>query len=158
MADDRIAIPGSTVSRSGAVLRTRAADPNQTIEATIVIRRANSSANQTQDLLSGRPSGKTRDEIEQELAATPADLKAVTDFAHQQGLTVVDQSAAKRTVRLRGTAAQMNAAFGIQLAEFEHPGGASYLSYDGSLTVPQQLSSIITAVLGLHQEPAARSR
>jgi kumamolisin len=151
VANDRVAISGSEVGRSGALRRTQAADPNQPIEATLVIRRpagGKITAN----------SGKSREEIEKQLAADPADVTAAVDFARQYGLSIVEQSPEKRIVRVAGTAQQMNAAFGIEMGQFEGPDGGRFLSYDGPLTVPRSASAAVTAVLGLNQQAVARSR
>jgi kumamolisin len=129
----------------------QAADPSQAIEATIVIRRP-----------AGRKlaanSGQSRAEIEQQLAADPADLAAVSDFAQRYHLSVVEQSPEKRILRVAGSAQQMNRAFGIELEQYEGPCGERFLSYDGPLTVPSSVSAAITAVLGLDQGPVARPR
>jgi kumamolisin len=151
VANDRIAISGSEVKRSGALRRMQAADPNQAIEATIVIRRP----------AGAKPaahSGKSRAEIEKQLAANPADMAAVRDFARRCGLSVVEESPEKRTVRVAGTVEQMNDAFGIEVGQFAGPGGERFLSYDGPLTVPSSVSAAITAVLGLDQQAVARPR
>lgn len=125
----------------------RPADPNQRIQVTVVIRRPTAPAER----------GSTRQEIERSLSASPADIAAVTDLAERYGLAIQEVSPAKRTIRLEGSAQSMNRAFGIDLAYFDGPNG-SYLSYDGSLTVPAELDGKIVAVLGLHQEPVAKSR
>ncbi len=151
MANDRVAISGSEVKRSGALRRVQAADPNQAIEATIVIRRP-VGAKLAVD------SGKSRAEIERQLAADPADVAAVVEFACSHGLSVVEQSPEKRTVHVAGTVEQMNDAFGIEVGQFAGPGREHFLSYDGPLTVPGSVAAAITAVLGLNQQPVARAR
>jgi kumamolisin len=151
VADDRVAISGSEVRRSGALRRTQAADPNLAIEATIVIRRPAGGK-------LGANSGISRAEIEKQLAAGPADMAAVSDFARRNGLSVVEESPEKRLVRVAGTVRQMNQAFGIELGQFEGPGSERFLSYDGPLTVPASVSAAITAVLGLDQQAVARPR
>lgn len=158
MNEDRVTIPGSVVARSEDVKRTQAVDPNQTIEATIVVRRPATSSQTAKDLLSGKASKKTRAEMETELAAHPADMQAVADFARQHQLRIVEESPEKRMVRVQGPIQRMNAAFGIDLAHYAAPGGVPFLSYDGPLTVAGPASSAIAAVLGLHQQPVARPR
>ncbi|HUA85425.1 MAG TPA: protease pro-enzyme activation domain-containing protein [Bryobacteraceae bacterium] len=147
MAGARTEIPGSTVKRSAAARLERLADPNQVIEATIVIRRPAVTPG----------SGQTRAEIEKSLSADEADVSAITNFAQHHGLTIEEVSPAKRIVRIKGTVRDMNLAFGIDLAYFAGEGG-SFLSYDGPLTVPSDLSGKITAVLGLEQRPVAKPR
>jgi hypothetical protein len=145
MSGGRSEIAGSVVTRSEAVRRVRPADPNQIVDITIVIRRPASVA-----------SGKTRDEIEQSLSASPADITAVTNFARRCGLTLKEVSPAKRIVQVQGPAQAMNLAFGIELAYFDGPNG-TFLSYAGPLTVESEVAPSIAAVLGLHQEPVAKS-
>ncbi len=53
--------------------------------------------------------------------AAPADMKAVEAFARSHGLEVTESHAGRRSVVVVGTAAQMNAAFGIRLHTFEAP-------------------------------------
>jgi kumamolisin len=156
MAGGRAEIAGSAVTRSATVRRVRPADPDQTVEASIVIRRPflSQSAGENTSALS---SPKTREEIEKSLAAEPSDITAVTDLARRYGLKVIESSAARRTVRVEGSAQNMNRAFGIELAYFEGPNG-TFLSYDGPLTVDFDVAPSIMAVLGLHQEPVAKSR
>jgi hypothetical protein len=129
MADERADVPGSIVRRSESACRLRSADPGQIIQATIVV---------------GRP-------------ADPGDIDAVTDFARRYGLTVLEASAAKRSVRVEGSIDKMNRAFGTDLAYFGDDDG-EYLSYDGSLSVDADLAGRVIAVLGLHQQPVARPR
>jgi kumamolisin len=147
MSGQRTEVVGSVVTRPEAVRRVRPADPNQIVEATIVIRRPASSA----------PSGKTREEIEKSLSANAADVAAVTDFVRRYGLAIKEVSPQKRIVRVEGPAQNMNRAFGVELTYFEGPSG-SFLSYDGPLTVDSDLAPTIVAILGLNQAPVAKSR
>lgn len=158
MADDRVVIPGSELKRSEALRRREAADPEQVIEATIVLRRPASANQMSADLLAGRSSAGSRQEVQAGLAADPADWKAVLDFVRGQGLAVAEENAQRRMVRVAGTVQQMNAAFGIELEYVVGPAGNRYLSYNGALKVPAPVAPAITAVLGLHREPVAKPR
>lgn len=90
-----------------------------------------------------------REEADQVLAADPGDLRRITAFATNYGLSVVEEDSARRTVRVAGTVAQMESAFGVKL----HSDG-THLFYDGALTIPASLEDIVVAVLGLDQRPA----
>ena len=90
-----------------------------------------------------------------EHGADPADLKAVEDFARGKGLTVLEADAAHRRVVLTGRAADFSAAFGVKLDRFQHDGG-SYRGPSSPIHVPADLASIVEAVLGLSNRPAAR--
>ncbi len=56
---------------------------------------------------------------------------------------------------LSGTVAQFNDAFGVDLQQFEHPGG-SYRGRTGAIHLPDELHGVVTAVLGLDNRPQAR--
>jgi len=157
MEESRSEIAGSVVRRSGTVRRTGEADPTQVIEFTIVIRPPVQAAQSSEDLLAGRSSGKTRDQVEKELSADDADMRAVSDFAHRSGFHVLEANPAERRLRVSGAVQEINQAFGIRLAYFDGPNG-SFLSYDGPLTAPASVSQRILAVLGLHRDQVAKPR
>jgi kumamolisin len=134
MNGQRVEIPGSEPPHRAEAHSLRAADPNREITVTVMLRR----------------------ESPEQTCASPQDLEAIRRFAQQYGLTVVDEKPEARTVHLRGSVAQMDAAFGTQLREFQDAQGHRYLSYDGPLSVPQSLAPVVMAVLGLDQRPIAR--
>ena len=82
-----------------------------------------------------------------------SDVALVENFAKDYGLEVPEASAERRTVKLSGTAEQMERAFGVQLAMF-----GNAISYTGPITVPEAMAGKVMAVLGLDQRPVARRR
>jgi kumamolisin len=97
--------------------------------------------------------------------AAQSDLDIVTAFAETHGMTVLDSHAGKRSVTVQGTTAQMNVAFGIELNSYESPlppqsrrntaegsqstGTHTHHGFDGAVSLPSELSGIVTAVVGL---------
>lgn len=81
------------------------------------------------------------------------DIAAVEAFAKQYGLQVTEASADKRTVKVAGSVEALGRAFGVELNGF-----GSYVGYQGPLTVPNNLSGIVMAVLGLDTRPIAHSQ
>ncbi len=158
MAGNRVPISGSEVKGSGVPLRREAADPDEVIDATIVIRPPSAAKQMGADLLAGRSSARSREDVRARLTADPGDWKVVLDFVCGQGLAVVEQNAQKRMVRVAGTVRQMNAAFDIELEYVVGPAGNRYLSYRGALKAPAPVAAAVTAVLGLHREPVAQPR
>ncbi len=155
MSGPRVALTGSTPAREGEQHRIGAADPNQRMVATIVLQRRPSAAKLGQELLAGVAQPISREEAAQ-IGADPQDVAAVREFAVQNGLKVVDENLAARTIRIEGTIQQMDAAFGVNLARFENPQGHQFLSYQGEISIPASLQGAIVAVLGLDQRPAAK--
>jgi kumamolisin len=97
----------------------------------------------------------SREDFERQFGADAADLSAVRDFASKHAISVVQADAGRRTAVLSGTVAQFNAAFGVDLQQFEHEGG-SYRGRVGSVHLPDELHGRVEAVLGLDNRPAAK--
>ncbi len=90
--------------------------------------------------------------------AAPSDLEAVAAFARAHELKVVEESIAKRLVRVSGTAAQMSDAFGVKLGRYEHPRGGTFRSYEGEVQLPAELAGVVEGVLGLDNRKMVRTR
>jgi kumamolisin len=135
------------------------ADPGERLEVTLVLRHRQHDALQemVRKIAAGDKSERhlTHEEYDQQFGADSTDLEAVKQFANQHGLAVVDEHAGRRHVVLSGTVAQFNDAFGVELEQFEHPGG-SYRGRIGAIHLPDKLSGVVTAVLGLDNRPQAR--
>jgi kumamolisin len=86
-----------------------------------------------------------------------ASLVQVENFARQHSLAVVESSAARRTIVLSGTLAQMATAFGVRFMNYS-ASGVTYRGYEGKITIPDDLAAVVVAVLGLDNRPAAEPR
>ncbi len=148
---ERVPLPGARA--------VAPADPQEPVEVSVLIRRRSRQALRDRvDQLSGaaRPASHlSRDEFARQFAADSADLAAVRTFAASHGLRIVQEHAARRTVMLSGTVAQMESAFGVTLKRFEHSSG-TYRGREGAIQLPTELSGIVEAVLGLDNRPQAR--
>jgi kumamolisin len=135
------------------------ADPTERLEVSVVLRRAGAAAFKDRVKKTSTQNGErthlSRPEFEKQFGATAADIAAVKTFAASHGLAVVQEHSARRTMVLSGSVAQFNAAFGVDLQRFEHPGG-SYRGRVGPVTLPDELKDVVEAVLGLDNRPAAR--
>ncbi len=97
----------------------------------------------------------TRTEYTRSYAADAADLKQIRAFAKEFNLTVVQESAARRTVQLSGTVAAMQNAFGVQLKHATVDGKTCRVR-EGGIHLPASLAPIVVAVLGLDTRPQAK--
>src|SRR4051812_15260334 len=147
-SENYVPLPGSA-RRTPPGRRIGAADPDERVLVSIVVRRRPEPA---ADLPAERRAAHTA-----AFGADQADLDAVTGFAREAGLTVEAADAARRTVTVSGTAAQVSAAFDVALASFEHD-GVAYRGREGALHVPAALVDVVEAVLGLDNRPQARTR
>jgi kumamolisin len=89
--------------------------------------------------------------------ANPDSLKAVKAFAREYNLTVEPDStaAARRTITLSGTAADMQKAFGVTLDQ-KKIGDVEYRVREGAIHLPNSLLPHVLAVLGLDNRPQAK--
>ncbi len=135
------------------------ADPTERLEVTMLVRRRDNDKLTTHlgKLAAGDRSvgHMRREDFAARHGADPADVAAVKAFAGAHGLAVVQENAGRRTVILSGTVAQFNAAFGVDLQQFEYHGG-SYRGRTGPVHLPDQLAGKVEAVLGLDNRPIAR--
>src|ERR1700722_4235000 len=121
MADaTKIPLSGSErAPMSGATL-VGPTDPNQLVEVSIVLK-------QRRELKLDHLQGKvlSHDEFASTYGADPQHIERVKAFAAAHNLTVVEHGdeIARRTIKLQGTVAKLEAAFGVNLNDYEHPNG-----------------------------------
>ncbi len=156
----RFHLRGSGGTAAGSV---GAVDAHEQLTATVYVQRdpQGNPAPAAHELGRLAPRARTYLRPEEAVAAfgaAPSDLQAVAAFAQAHKLEVVEESIAKRLVRVSGTAAQMNEAFGVQLGRYEHPRGGTYRSYEGEVQLPAKLAGVVEGVLGLDNRKMVRTR
>jgi kumamolisin len=148
MMASRWIVPGSRRAEfPGEVLGD--ADRDEQLSVTIVVRSKRSALPPVGSL--------SREALAQEYGASDDDLGKVESFARGQGLAVLESSAARRSVVLRGSVAAMSTAFAVTLKRCR-AGSAAYRGRQGDVSVPSDLAEIVIAVLGLDDRPQARAR
>src|SRR5450432_3280631 len=105
----------------------RSADPDQIVETTLVLRRASKVSDEDVIKMAAQiPSERkylTADQLTKSHGAQPDDITKVIDFAHANGLAVVEQSLAARIVKLCGTVTAVQKAFGVDLKVYQDATG-----------------------------------
>ncbi len=96
----------------------------------------------------------TPDQFAERYGADPADLDQVRNFAQRHGLQVIEADPARRSVRLSGSIAAMESAFGVRLHDYRHQ-GSTYRLRQGPVYLPSELQGIVMAVFGLDNRPQA---
>lgn len=148
---ERAALPGARA--------VGPADPHERLEVTVIVRPQ--ARDELEDRVSRLARGDrsaghlSREAFAAAHGASASDLDAVRAFASAHGIAAVQVHPARRTIVLSGTVSQFNAAFGIELQRFEHPGG-TYRGREGVIHIPEELEGIVEAVLGLDNRPQAR--
>jgi kumamolisin len=123
------------------------------VTVSVIVRRKN-------PLAAAHVSGQqrlTRARFNADHAADPAAVALVKRFAKEFGLKVLPGMPApgRRTLKLTGTVANMQRAFGVSLSHSTID-GVSYRVRDGSIYLPAELQGYVVAVLGLDNRPQAR--
>ncbi|MHB2017122.1 MAG: S53 family peptidase, partial [Candidatus Xenobia bacterium] len=145
-AGQPVPLSGSECPWLAGCQRLRTADPQAPMTVEVVLRHPKPVAEP----------GAFRTAPGSDLAASPEQLRAVEAFARANGLKVGEVDAESRTVRLDGTAAQQQKAFGVQLAQYRTAEGAVYRGYDGTIKLPTALAAQVEGVLGLDDHPVAQ--
>jgi kumamolisin len=131
-------------------------DVSATITVTLILRRR---ADVPRALIIG-PQTLTSAELRRQYGADPADVALVTEVLGRYGLTVTETRPDSRRLKASGTIDALSTAFGttLTLVSSPDPGGGmvTHRYRSGGLSVPAELSGIVTAVLGLDDRPQAR--
>jgi len=157
---NRVVLPGSERSARPGSRVVGAPDPNQQIKISVRVRPRQSlqnlaAASELNATLPHLRKYMSREQFAANYGANPEDLAKVEAFGHQHNLTVIETSQARRTVVLSGTVAALSAAFGVYLANYEHPDGA-FRGRTGPIYIPEDLAGIVQGVFGFDNRRQAR--
>ena len=96
-------------------------------------------------------------ELEAQHGASAADLDAIEQFATRHNLLITHRSTLDRTVRVTGPLRDLLAAFHANVHMYHHSSG-TYRGRQGEITIPQELSDIVTGVFGFDTRAKRRTR
>ncbi len=169
-------LKGSERSRRSGAEPAGPAEPDELVTVTICLRRRPDGppVPSFDDYALGAARRRGRlapDVFAASYGADPGELERVAAFARGAGLTVLETHGARRTVRVRGTAAQMQRAFAVTLQRYRRTGpvlGESrrsrggrggveeYRGREGFIYVPAALAEVIVGVFGLDNRRVTR--
>jgi kumamolisin len=149
---NKIALPGSERAPLIGATLIGPTDPNQLVDVSIVIK-------QRRELKLDHLQGKilSHDEFASTYGADPEHIRRVQAFASAHNLQVVEEAneIARRTVKVRGTVANLEKAFSVILNDYNHPKG-KYRGRTGAIHIPADLADVIQGVYGLDNRPQAQ--
>jgi kumamolisin len=147
----RVPLPDTEREAPHNATNTGKTSPQQLISVSVIVRRRN---HLDLDALGGRTI--SRQEFDEKYAADPPDFDTLRKFAHDHGLSVDEgaSSLSRRTIVMRGTAQALQAAFGVDLHNYERE-GHTFHAFQGGISVPAAHADIIESVLGLDTRPVA---
>lgn len=152
--NNRTTLPGSEKKRMPNAQSVGPIAPDDQIRVTVFLRRK--SADPVPAPGPHQPH-MTREDFAQQHGANTEDIALIERFAHEYQLTVVDSNVGKRRVILTGTAANITKAFGTELACYKVQNTEqTFRGRTGSISIPSELQSVVTAVVGLDNRPIAK--
>jgi kumamolisin len=127
---------------------------SDSIEVTLRIRRKKSVDEALKEL---EKTGKTysRQQYQQDFGLNDADVEKVEEFAAASGLSVNHTSYSRRSMMLKGTAANMSKAFGVSLNYYTPKNKETFRGRSGTIKIPKVLDGIVEGVFGLDNRPQA---
>src|ERR1700722_11254418 len=137
--------------------RTGSADPDEILTVSIRIRRRSDAPPLPVPTAAyqRRRRHLSREDFGARFGASSDDLARVATFAAAKGLSVVESSIPRRTVVLKGSVAQMNGAFGVDLGIYE-TADEKYRGREGPIHLPAAIADIVEGVFGLDNRRMAR--
>jgi kumamolisin len=156
----RFKLPGSERRAMAGAKAGKVVDAGDQIEITVRIRgRSQASPEDLMKIGAQKPAERkilSREQFATQFGADPADFAKVEAFAHDHGLVVSAANPGQRTIRLKGSAAGLSEAFGVELRHYAKGGAAPYRGRTGSIYIPKDLKDIIVGVHGLDNRPVAK--
>ncbi len=139
---DRIPLRGSVRAPLPGAHAVGAANPDEPIEVTVLLRpRASKESLNIEQMAARLPQDRqhlTREKLAETRGADPQDISKIEAFADEHHLSVVEANPAERRVVLSGTVANFSRAFDVELKRYEHP--------QGSYRAPQ-VSTVVESAL-----------
>jgi kumamolisin len=151
-SQQRVVLAGSEKAPLPAATGEKPARPSSVLTVSVIVRRKSP--------LNTKRLGKdrlTRAQYRRQHAADPAAITLARAFAKEFGLTVEKGTPQpeRRTIKLTGTVAAMQKAFGVTLMQ-KVLDGTTYRVREGSIRLPAELAGAVEAVLGLDNRPQAQ--
>jgi len=153
----RVVLTGSEKAPAENAVHVKATPAKAKITVSLILKRKEELKINRRGGRAAGPVRVTRTAYKQHHSADPAALKQVKAFAKEFNLTVeADPTAAiRRTVQLTGAASDIQKAFGVELNQ-KIVDGQEYRVREGSILLPQALTGLVVAVLGLDNRPQAQ--
>lgn len=151
-----VPVPGSDREELPGATRIGQVPDDETIQFSVIVRPREGAPDMEEAARNAAITGKflSREELAAATAPDPADVQAVEEYAHGNGLTVEGADPVTRRVKLAGSAAAVRQAFGVSLDRYEH-GGRTFRGRTGPVLVPPSLAGIVVGVLGTDDRPVA---
>lgn len=116
-----VPLPGSERQEQPGAARIGPVPDDETIQFSVVVRARQGAPDMEEVARNASLTGEflSREELAAATAPDPADVQAVEEYAHRNGLTVEGADPVTRRVKLAGSAAVVKQAFGVSLDSYQ---------------------------------------
>jgi kumamolisin len=152
------AVPGSERNLAPGAVDEGPRNPDEQVELTVVLKPHAAAVAVPAAAVSSdvkQHEYVTRQELASTRGSDPDAVDRIRTFAAEHGLTVEGSAAGPRTLRLSGSVAAVNDAFGVDLHTYA-VGDETYRGRTGSVHLPPELVDDVEAVLGLDNRTQVR--
>jgi kumamolisin len=150
MSDGHVVLPGSHRPAKQDAVRVGDVDPGSRVEVTVTL-----DGPELAELDTGK-AGISRGDFAARYGAGADDIAKVKATLEQFGLVVEEASSAGRSMRVSGTAANMEEAFHPGLGVYSSPDQGEFRGRDGDLQIPADLDGLVTGVFGFDERRMVR--
>jgi kumamolisin len=153
----RVVLSGSEKAPAENAIHVKATPAKAKVTVSVIVKRKEPLKYNKRAGRAFGPVRVSRAEYRKRHTADPDALKQVKAFAKEFNLKVeADPTAAiRRTVQLRGTAGDIQKAFGVELNQ-KNIEGVEYRVREGGIHLPESMADSVLAVLGLDNRPQAK--
>ena len=153
----RVVLPGSEKAAAPNAVRLKATPARSLVTVSVIVKRKEPLKINRRGGRASGPVRVSRTEFKRRHSGDPDAIKKVKAFAREFNLKAVADptQAVRRTVQLTGTAAEIQKAFGVVL-EQKTIDGAQFRVREGGIHLPESLTGLVEAVLGLDNRPQAQ--
>lgn len=151
MADTHVQLAGSRRPLPHNAIRVRDVDPHAIVDVTVTLKGPDLPA-------PGQMPDKALscEEIAQRFGVPAETVRKVEDVLRSYGLQILEVKQGGRSIRVRGTASAMIAAFRPELGIYHVPGQGQIRARQGVLMVPGEIADVVEGVFGLDQRQMAK--
>jgi kumamolisin len=151
MSKTHTVLEGSQRPQPAGAVRVRDIDPNAHVEVTIVLKAPELPPPDEVPAKALSPA-----ELRQKYGADPKTIRKVEDKLGSYGLHSEGVGTTGRSLRVSGTAADMELAFHAGMGIYHSAAQGDFRAREGSVSVPSQIADLVEAVLGLDQRRAVK--
>ncbi len=151
MSKAHTVLEGSQRPEPVGAVRVRDVDPNAHVEATIALK-----APELPSADEVLPKALSPAELKKKYGADPKTIRKVEDKLRSYGLRIEGVGTTGRSLRVSGTAADMESAFRAGMGIYHSAAQGDFRAREGAVSVPSEIGDLVEAVLGLDQRRVAK--